>query len=109
MASVIDSGVGPPLAPLILTPKSPVGAAGVMAGREDHPAHGAVLADQVGGGRSGEDAAGGGNQPGHAMGGGHAGDHADGCAVAVATVTSHHQGAAGYAWQHLQARLDEAL
>ena len=43
------------------------------------------------------------------MGGGHAGDHVDGWEVAVATVTSHYQGAAGHAWQHLQARFDEAL
>ena len=43
------------------------------------------------------------------MGGGHAGNHGDGLEVAVATVTSHHQGAAGHAWQHLQARFDEAL
>ena len=80
-----------------------------MAGREDHPAYGAVFADQVGRGRSGKDAASGGNQPDNAMGGGHAGDHGDGFAVAVATVTSHHQGAAGHAGQHLEARLDEAL
>ncbi len=80
-----------------------------MAGREDHAAARLVLADQMGGGRGGEDAAGGGDQPGHAVGGGHAGDHADGAAVAVAAVAAHHQGAAGHAGQHPQAGLDEAL
>ena len=65
-----------------------LGASRVVAGRENNSADGAVLADQVGGGRGREDAAGGGDHPGHAVGGGHAQDHRDGRTIAVASVAT---------------------
>ncbi len=98
-----------PIGAVHLHAKVAVGAAGVVAGREDDPADGAVLADQVGSRWGGEDAAGGGDHPGDAMGCGHAHDHTDGVAVAVAAVAAHHQGAASYTRQHLENRLDETL
>ena len=86
-----------------------IGATGVVAGREDDPGGGLVLADQVGGGRGREDAAGGGDDARHPMGRRHAGDHLNGAAVSVAAVTPHHQGAAGDAGHGAQDRFNEAL
>ena len=92
-----------------LDPEITVGATGVVAGREDDPGGGLVLADQVGGGRGGEDAAAGCDDAAHAVGGRHAGDHADGFTVAEAAIATDDEGAALHPGDCAQDRLDEAL
>ena len=81
-----------------------------MASREDDGANTAGSgANQMGGGRGGEDTVCGGDDPTHPMGTGHAKDHINGLAVAVATISPHHQSSPLNSWQGLQNRLKEAF
>ena len=84
-------------------------AAGVVAGREDDAAEGAVLADDVGGGGRREDAAAADEDAAEAVGGGHLQRGLDDLAVEVAAVAADDQGLALEAFEAVEDRLDEVL
>ena len=83
--------------------------AGIVAGREDDAAEGAVLADDVRGGRRGEDAAAADEDAAEAVGGGHLHRDLDDLAVEVAAVAADHEGLALEALEAVEDRLDEVL
>ena len=98
-----------PIGTVHLHAKVAIGAARIVAGRQDDSAYGVFAADQVGCRRSGEDAAGGDDYFPQPMGGCHAQDHIDGTNVAVTTVATHHQGAAISTRQGAKCGFDEAF
>ena len=90
-ASVKEAGVGPPLAPLTFTPKSPFGPPGLwLADRTIPPVAWRCRIRLEAAGV--EDAAGGDDHLVQAMGGAHPQDHINSPAVAVTAVSPEHQG-----------------
>ena len=86
-----------------------VGAAGVVAGREDDAAVGPVFADHAGGGRRGEQTALADQYFRDAIGGRHAENDLDGLPVVIAAVTAQHERAARERRPGVEDRLDEVF
>ena len=83
--------------------------AGVVGGGQDDSADGLALANQIGGGRSGEDSSGGHDHFAEAMGCSHAQDHIDGATVAVTTIAPQDQGSPLHTRQGSEHGFNEAL
>ncbi len=86
-----------------------LGAAGVVAGREDDAALGGVFADHGRGGWGGEQAVAADQHATDAVGCRHADDGLDCLAVVIAAVTADHQGAALEIGHHIEDGLDKVL
>ena len=83
--------------------------AGIVGGGEDDAANGLALTDQVGGGGSGENSGGGNDHPAEAVGCPHTQNHINGAPIAVATISSKHQGAALHTGKRAKHRFNKTF
>ncbi len=95
------------VADVVLDAEVPLGAGRVVAGGQDDSAEGAMLADDAGRGRCGQNAVPAHQDPAEVIGGGHFQNDLDCFAIVVAAITAHYQGLAGKALQTVKDALHE--